>query len=54
MSNEEIIIDKDRVIKNQATVIKEVWSELQSLKRILIDDYPIEWREIQDKNKQDL
>ena len=42
-------VDKDRAIKNQAVVIKEMWSELQTLKRILIDDYPVEWREIQNK-----
>jgi len=44
-------IDKDRTIKNQAKVIKEMWSELQQLKRILIDEYPVEWREIQNKIK---
>ena len=31
-------IDKDKTIKNQADVIKEMWSELQQLKRILIDE----------------
>jgi len=52
MSSEELITERNKIIKNQASVIKEVWSELQSLKRILIDDYPVEWREIQNKNKQ--
>ena len=32
--------DKDRTIHNQAKVIKENWSELQTLKRILIDEHP--------------
>ena len=40
-------IDRAKTIKNQAKVIKEMWSELQTLKRILIDDYPTIWREIQ-------
>ena len=38
--------DKDRTIQNQAKVIRETWSELQTLKRILIDKYPDIWREI--------
>ena len=37
----------DLTIKNQSKVIKESWSELQQLKRILIDDYPQTWRQIQ-------
>jgi len=28
-----------------------MWSELQTLKRMLIDEYPVEWREIQNKIK---
>jgi hypothetical protein len=44
-------IDRAKTIKNQAKVIKEMWSELQTLKRILIDEYPVEWREIQNKTK---
>ena len=42
-------IDRAKTIKNQAKVIREMWSELQTLKRILIDEYPVEWREIQNK-----
>jgi len=42
-------IDRAKTIKNQAKVIKDMWSELQQLKRILIDDYPEVWREIQNK-----
>ena len=41
---------KDRIIKNQAKVIKEVWSELQGLKRTLIDNHSHVWSEIQ-RNK---
>ena len=44
-------IDRAKTIKNQAKVIKEMWSELQTLKRILIDEYPEVWREIQNKMK---
>ena len=33
-------------IENQAKVIKDNWSELQALKRILIDEHPDIWREI--------
>lgn len=43
--------NKDRTIQNQAKVIKDMWSELQTLKRILMDDYPTKWREIQHKIK---
>ena len=42
--------DKDRIIKNQAKVIKEVWGELQGLKRTLIDNHSDARREIQ-RNK---
>ncbi len=41
--------DKDKTIQNQAKVIRENWSELQALKRILIDEYPDTWREIKTK-----
>jgi len=44
-------IDRAKTIKKQAKVIKEMWSELQTLKRILIDEYPEAWREIQNKMK---
>ena len=37
----------EKTIKNQAKVIKEMWSELQQLKRILIDDHPTTWKQIQ-------
>ena len=40
---------KDKTIKDQAKVIKELWSELQTLKRILIDEHPLQWRDIQTK-----
>jgi hypothetical protein len=42
-------IDRAKTIKNQAKVIRELWGELQGLKRILIDEYPVEWSEIQNK-----
>ena len=41
--------DKDRTIHNQAKVIRDNWSELQALKRILIDEHPDTWREIKTK-----
>tara|TARA_R110001606_G_scaffold362239_1_gene516004 strand:- start:370 stop:546 length:177 start_codon:yes stop_codon:yes gene_type:complete len=41
----------DLTIKNQAKIIKENWSELMELQRILIDDYPITWNEIKNKRK---
>jgi len=44
-------VDKDRTIKNQANVIKEMWSELQQLKRILIDEYPCAWSQIRKQIK---
>jgi hypothetical protein len=42
-------MDKDKVIKNQANVIKDLWSELQTLKRILIDHHRHTWDQIQKK-----
>ena len=42
-------MDQDRILKEQANVMKEMWGELQTLKRILIDEYPEIWREIQKK-----
>ena len=40
-------VDRSSTIKNQADVIKDMWGELQQLKRILIDDYPEAWKQIQ-------
>ena len=40
-------VDRSATIKNQADVIRNMWSELQQLKRILIDDYPEAWKQIQ-------
>jgi len=40
-------VDRSATIKNQADVIKDMWSELQQLKRILIDDHEATWNEIQ-------
>ena len=40
-------IDRAKTIKNQANVIRDMWSELQQLKRILIDDHPEAWKQIQ-------
>ena len=50
MKDNKLIV-KDKTIKDQAKVIKELWSELQTLKRILIDEYPLQWRDIQIKQK---
>ena len=36
-------------IKNQAKVIRSNWSELQTLKRILIDEYEDVWNQIKNK-----
>ena len=36
-------------ISNQAKVIRSNWSELQALKRILIDEHPDTWEEIKTK-----
>ena len=44
------IIDNNNVtIENQAKVIRDNWSELQTLKRILIDEYPDTWNQIKNK-----
>ena len=40
-------VDRSATIKNQADVIRDMWSELQQLKRILIDDHPEAWKQIQ-------
>ena len=39
-------MSKEQTIQNQAKVIKELWRELQALKRVLIDHHPSTWREI--------
>ena len=39
-------VDRSATIKTQADVIKDMWSELQQIKRILIDDYPTAWKQI--------
>jgi len=39
-------MSKEQTIKDQAKVIKELWSELQALKRVLIDHHPTIWNEI--------
>jgi len=39
----------DATIKNQAKVIRSNWSELQTLKRILIDEYEDVWNQIKNK-----
>ena len=44
-----IIDNNNETIEKQAKVIKENWSELQTLKRILIDEYPDTWTEIKNK-----
>ena len=44
-----IMTNKDITIQNQAKVIRDNWSELQTLKRILIDEHPDTWREIKNK-----
>ena len=44
-------MDKEKTIKNQAKVIKELWGELQALKRTLIDNHSHVWDEIQTKIK---
>ena len=36
-------------IENQAKVIRSNWIELQTLKRILIDEHPDTWKEIKNK-----
>ena len=41
--------DKDRTIQNQAKVIRDNWNELQTLKRILIDEHPYTWSVIKNK-----
>lgn len=40
---------KESVIENQAKVIKENWSELQSIKRVLIEEHPDVWEQIKSK-----
>jgi hypothetical protein len=51
-TTEEInLVTRDSItIKNQANVIKDLWSELQGLKRILINNHKHVWDEIQ-KNR---
>ena len=48
-NNFEVYSSNEGTPKKQSDVIKELWSELQTLKRILIDEYPLQWRNIQAK-----
>ena len=48
-NNFEVYSSNEGTPKKQSDVIKELWSELQTLKRILIDEYPLQWRDIQTK-----
>ena len=48
-NNFEVYSSNEGTPKKQSDVIKELWSELQNLKRILIDEYPLQWRDIQTK-----
>lgn len=48
-NNFEVYSSNEGTPKKQSDVIKELWSELQNLKRILIDEYPLQWRDIQIK-----
>ena len=50
-NNFEVYSSNEGTPKKQSDVIKELWSELQTLKRILIDEYPLQWRDIQIKQK---
>ena len=47
----QLVTKESITIKNQANVIKDLWSELQEIKRILMDDYKTVWSEIQKKRK---
>jgi len=44
-----IIDNNNETIGKQAKVIKENWSELQTLKRILIEEHPDVWEKIKSK-----
>ena len=48
-NNFEVYSSNEGTPKKQSDVIKELWSELQTLKRILIDEHPLQWRDIQTK-----
>ena len=48
-NNFEVYSSNEGTPKKQSDVIKELWGELQTLKRILIDEYPLQWRDIQTK-----
>jgi len=49
----QLVTKESITIKNQANVIKDLWSELQEIKRILMDDYKNVWSEIQKKRVSD-
>ncbi len=49
----QLVTKESITINNQANVIKDLWSELQEIKRILMDDYKTVWSEIQKKRKSD-
>ena len=49
----QLVTKESITIKYQANVIKDLWSELQEIKRILMDDYKNVWSEIQKKRVSD-
>ena len=48
-NNFEVYSSNEGIPKKQADVIKELWGELQTLKRILIDNHRDVWSQIQNK-----
>lgn len=44
-----IIDNNNATIEKQAKVIREHWSELQSIKRVLIEEHPDVWEQIKSK-----
>lgn len=44
--------NKDKTIKNQADVIRDIWGQLDTLRKTLIHNHPQVWDEIK-KNRHE-
>ena len=44
--------NKDTTIKNQADVIRDIWGQLDTLRKTLIHNYPQVWDEIKKHDRR--
>ena len=44
--------NKDKTIENQANVIRDIWGQLDTLRKTLIHNYPQVWDEIKRNDRR--